>query len=197
MGKTEQWKVIPGFDLYEVSNAGRVRSKDRILNNGICTFLRKGRILKPQDNGTKHLRVELKQDGRRKREYVHRLVAEAFIPNPGQKPCVNHIDNDPTNNDVENLEWCTHQENTDWMNLQGRAKRTPEWIKNLHKTQEQNYTAVVGENILTGEKVYFSKLNDVKKAGFQPSCVCYCCSGKRGVTQHKGYRWKYEKCIAN
>ncbi len=197
MGSTEVWKVVPGFDLYEVSNTGRVRSKDRITQNGSGSFVKKGRILKPQDNGTKHLKVELKQDGRRKKEYVHRLVAEAFIPNPDNKPCVNHIDNDPTNNDVNNLEWCTHQENMNWMYSQNRAKRTPEWIQNLHKAQEQTYTAVVGENIQTGEKIYFSKLNDVKKAGFQPSCVCNCCKGNRGIKQHKGYRWKYENSIAN
>jgi hypothetical protein len=80
-----------------------------------------------------------------------------------------------------------------WMKTQGRSKRRPEWLENLHKAQEETYVAVVGENIQTGEKIYFSKLNDVKKAGFQPSCVCYCCKGKRGITQHKGYRWKYEK----
>ncbi len=180
MGKTEQWKVIEGFDLYEISTTGKIRNA-------------KGRILKPVDNGKGYLKFTLKQNGRNQREYVHRLVAVAFIPNPENKPFVNHIDNDPSNNCVDNLEWCTHQENMDWMNRQGRAKRTPEWLENLHKAQEETYVAIVGENILTGEKIYFSKLNDVKKAGFQPSCVCYCCKGKRGITQHKGYRWRYEK----
>lgn len=192
MGKTEQWKVIEGFDLYEISNTGKVRSKDRYIKCAKGIRLHKGRIMKPIDNGTGHLKVELKQDGRKKKAYVHRLVAVAFISNPENKPFVNHIDNDPTNNDVENLEWCTPQENTDWMNCQGRAKRTQKWIENLHKAQEQTYVAVVGENIQTGEKIYFSKLNDVRKAGFQPSCVCNCCQGKRGIKQHKGYRWRYE-----
>lgn len=195
MGKTEQWKVIDGFDLYEVSNTGKVRSNDRYITNGIGTFLKKGRILKPIDNGTGHLKVELKQDGRTRREYVHRLVAFAFIPNPDGKPFVNHIDNNPANNNVENLEWCTHQENMDWMNLQDRARRTDEWLTNLHQSQEGKYVSVVGENIKTGEKIHFAKLNDVKKAGFEPSCVSTCCSGKR--KQHKGYRWKYEKHHSN
>lgn len=180
MEKTEQWKVIEGFDLYEISNTGKIRNQ-------------KGKILKPVDNGKGYLKFTLKHDGRNKREYVHRLVAAAFISNPENKPCVNHIDNDPSNNCVENLEWCTHQENMNWMNKQNRAKRTPEWIENLHKAQEETYVAVIGENIKSGEKIYFSKLNDVKKEGFQPSCVCDCCKGKRGRTQHKGYRWKYEK----
>ena len=179
MGKTEQWKVIEDFDLYEISNTGKIRNQ-------------KGKILKPTDNGKGYLKFTLKQDGRIKKKYIHRLVAAAFIPNPENKPFVNHIDNNPANNHVENLEWCTHQENMNWMNKQNRAKRTPEWLENLHKAQEETYVGVIGENIKTGEKIYFSKLNDVKKAGFQPSCVCYCCKGNRGITQHKGYRWKYE-----
>jgi hypothetical protein len=195
MGKTEQWKMIEGFDLYEVSNTGKIRTKDRVVNNGVGTFVRKGKALKPADNGKGYLKLVLKQDGRSKKAYVHRLVADAFIPNPENKPCVNHIDNDPSNNHVENLEWCTHQENMDWMKTQGRDKRTSEWLDNLRKAQEKTYKAVVGENIQTGEKIYFSKLNDVKKAGFQPSCVCHCCNGNRGVKQHKGYRWSYEEKI--
>lgn len=195
MGKTEQWKVIEGFDLYEVSNTGKVRSKDRTTHNRNGSFIKKGRILKPVDNGTGHLKVELKQDGRKKRAYVHRLVAIAFIPNPEEKLFVNHIDNNPSNNNVENLEWCTHKENMDWMNSQGRARRTKEWLNHLHTSQEKTYMAVVGTNILTGEKIYFSKLNDVKEAGFQPSCVCCCCKGKRGTKQHKGYEWNYESQV--
>ena len=54
MVETEKWKVIPEFDLYEISNKGQVRSKDRIITNGVGTFVKKGRILKPQDNGTGH-----------------------------------------------------------------------------------------------------------------------------------------------
>lgn len=193
MGETIQWKTVEGFELYEISNTGQIRSKDRVITNGFGTFTKKGRNLKPIDNGKGYLKINLIQNGKSKREYIHRLVAFAFIPNPENKPLINHIDNNPMNNNAINLEWCTHQENTDWMNKQGRARRTNEWLENLHKAQKETYVAVVGENIKTGEKIYFSKLNDVKKAGFQPSCVCYCCKGKRGMAQHKGYRWKYEK----
>lgn len=178
MGTTEEWKVIDGFEEYMVSSTGKVAHK--------------GRILKGSSNGSGYIKVGLVHGSKRKKEYIHRLVAFAFIPNPANKPFINHIDNDPTNNDVENLEWCTHQENMDWMILQGRAKRTPEWIQHLHEAQSKDYVAVVGENIQTGEKLYFSKLNDVREAGFQPSCVCNCCKGNRGIKQHKGYRWRYE-----
>jgi hypothetical protein len=179
MGKTDQWKVIPGFESYEISNTGQIRNRDKLL--------------KPVNNGKGYLKIVLHQDGKEKRFYIHRLVAEAFIQNPEHKPCVNHIDCNPSNNCIENLEWCTHQENVDWMARQGRNKRTEQWLKNLHKAQEEAYVAVVGQNIKTGEEIRFSKLNDVRTLGFQPSCVCNCCQGKR--KQHKGYRWTYEKVV--
>lgn len=189
MDVKEEWKVIPGFSLYEVSNMGNVRSKDRTIVSGNSHYIKRGRILKGHDNGVGYLRVQLKQDGKVGRHYIHRLVAKAFVPNPDSKPCVNHIDNNPTNNKSENLEWCTMQENTDWMAKQGRNKRTDEWIANLHETQSLSYRPVTGENIVTGDVLYFEKLNGVKEKGFDPSCVCWCCKGIRNT--HKGYIWKY------
>lgn len=193
MGKNEEWKVIQGFELYEVSNTGKVRVKDRMTKNGSGMYLKKGKELKPVNNGNGYLRIHLKQDGKTKKEYVHRLVANAFIPNPESKPFINHLDNNPLNNKVDNLEWCTPKENVEWMAKQKRNARTKQWLEHLHETQKKTYTAVVGENIATGETIFFPKLNDVRKAGFQPSCVCVCCKGKNGVTQHRGYKWKYEK----
>lgn len=78
MVETEKWKVIPEFDLYEISNKGQVRSKDRIITNGVGTFVKKGRILKPQDNGTGHMR-------RAKRtlkwiEHLHKSQAKTYVP---------------------------------------------------------------------------------------------------------------------
>lgn len=190
---TEEWKTIPGWDLYEISNMGRLKGKDRIIKNHNGSYLRKARMLKPVRDGHGYYAHELKQNGKHKSMKIHRAVAMAFIPNPENKPCVNHIDNDPGNNRVDNLEWCTMQENTDWMIKQGRAKRTQQWLDKLHKSQEPTYKAVIGTNLITGEKIFFDRVNAVREAGFQSSCVCVCCKGKNGVTQHKGYRWEYEK----
>lgn len=90
-----EWRDVPGLEeQYEVSNDGLVRYKPRIL--------------KPWQIPSGHLVISL---GTKKRTYVHRLVAEAFIANPQRKPLVNHKNSNPTDNSVENLEWATASEN--------------------------------------------------------------------------------------
>lgn len=185
----ELWKRIDGFSLYEVSNLGRVRSKDRISKNGNGYYLKNGKILKSIPNNKGYLRVELKENGRCERFFVHRLVALAFIENPYNKPLINHKDNNPKNNKADNLEWCTQKENMEWAQKQGRTIRTKKWLNNLHKAQETTYKPVVGINIISGEKIYFKNLNSVKEKGFQSSNVCKCCKGLQ--KEHKGYIFNY------
>lgn len=92
----EEWRMIPDYEgLYMVSNKGRVKN---------C---RTGRILKPGKQTDGYLMVVLCKNGKCTPQRVHRLVAMAFIPNPNNLPCVNHKDEDKTNNCVDNLEWCT------------------------------------------------------------------------------------------
>ncbi|QIW89796.1 HNH endonuclease [Bacillus phage Izhevsk] len=107
----EVWIGITGFkSLYEVSNLGRVRSLDRIGSNG---RLYKGQIKKLNDNGKGYFQVNLKVNGKQTNKYVHRLVAEAFIPNTENKPEVNHKDGNKGNNNIDNLEWSTRIENVE------------------------------------------------------------------------------------
>lgn len=187
----EEWRTVPNWDLYEISNYGRLRSKDRTVRDNKGQYLKKGRLLKPAKDKYGYYSFCLKQDGKSKIMKIHRIVAFAFIPNPDKKPCINHIDNNPSNNRVDNLEWCTMKENTAWMIKQGRFKRTKQWLDRLHKSQEPTYKAVKGTNIETGEIIIFNSLNSVREKGFQPPCVCMCCNHKRGIKQHKGYRWEY------
>ena len=110
---SEEWKSIKGYEgLYMVSNLGRVKS--------LCGFngheyVKRKKILNPykQKAGKNYYRsvVKLSKDGSRKDFKVHRLVADAFIPNPELKSNINHIDGNPLNNRVDNLEWCTQKEN--------------------------------------------------------------------------------------
>ena len=105
------WKDIVGYEgLYQVSDDGRVRSKDRITT-GKRNRIVKGKILSAGTNTCGYLIVVLCKDGKTKTQKVHRLVAKAFIPNTDCKPYINHLDGNPKNNIVSNLEWCTQHEN--------------------------------------------------------------------------------------
>ena len=110
----EEWKDVAGYEgFYEVSSFGRVKSKERteMCMGGIRH--RSERILKQNSTrkDNKHCLVVLCRDGTTKPFLVHRLVAAAFIPNPENKPYIDHIDTDPTNNHVWNLRWVTQKEN--------------------------------------------------------------------------------------
>ena len=111
----EVWKDIKGYEgLYQVSNKGRVKSLDRYANNNGTLQFRPERILKQniQKVGrSRRCTVTLSKESKIKRIRVHRLVAEAFIPNPENKPQIDHIDTNMENNNVENLRWVTPKEN--------------------------------------------------------------------------------------
>ena len=126
----EEWRPVVGYEgLYEVSNIGRVRSLDRyVKGKGKSYFLHKGRVLSPGIKTEGYLIVRLQ----RRMFYVHRLVTEAFLPNPDNLPEVNHKDEDKTNNRVENLEWCDHKYNMNYGTRNIRAKETA--IKNGYWT---------------------------------------------------------------
>lgn len=118
------WKPVLGFEgLYEISTLGKVRNK-------------KGEILKQglkRTNCTCYKIVNLWKDGRYYKKYVHRLIAEAFIPNTSNLPMVNHKDEDGTNNSIDNLEWCTREYNVNY----GTAKeRRAKKIRGVKHTEE-------------------------------------------------------------
>ena len=113
----EEWRAVPGYEgLYEVSNKGNVRN------------VRRNTLLRLSKDCYGYIQVSLYKNGRRTGLRVHRLVTEAFLPNPDNLPEVNHKDEDKTNNRVENLEWCDHKYNMNYGTRNIRAKETA--IKN-------------------------------------------------------------------
>ena len=109
----EIWKPVKGYEgLYEVSNKGNVRSLDRYVMHGNRCCLLKGKPKKAYFISTGYLMVDLYKNSQRTHYLIHRLVAEAFIPNPSNLPCIDHINTIRTDNRVENLRWCTRKENS-------------------------------------------------------------------------------------
>ena len=171
----EIWKDIEGYEgAYEVSNLGRVHSIPHRTFRGISGV---DHILPQYDNGHGYMAVELWKGDKSKRCYVHRLVASAFIPNPNNYPQVNHKDEDKSNNNVSNLEWCTCSYNNTYNNLKERARQT--YIKNGNSTLIDLYTKD-GKFIKTYESA-----NEVGKDGFVRRAVYNVCYHRNRT--HKGY----------
>lgn len=182
----EIWKDIKGYEgLYQVSNMGNVRSCNW-RNQGVTQNL----YLKVHNKGYKH--IELVKNGKRKSHLVHRLVAEAFLPNPNNYPVVNHIDEVKTNNNVENLEWCTLSQNmrayydnhcgTNRLS-RNQGKRRKVWNNDTWK--RVNQLDDKGELIRT----WGCSLEVARTNNWPQWSISQCCRGKR----HKayGYRWEY------
>lgn len=149
----EQWKDIP-LDYwgshYQASNLGNIRSKDRIAPLKNSTKFIKGRVLKPETTNGGYMRVILCRDRKEKKFAVHRLVAITWIGEP-DKPQVNHINEDKTDNRPENLEWSTPSENGTHSYKNGLSKRPPnakvdferaEQIRMLYKNEGLSQQAI-------------------------------------------------------
>lgn len=169
----EEWRPIVGFEgLYEVSNTGQVRSLDRCLVNslGRSVFI-KGKLLKIYDNTFGYKFVSLVMDKHSSPTYVHRLVAQAFIPNPQGLPQVNHKDENKSNNRVENLEWCTAKYN---MNYGSRMEKTREtklktgtYSGLSNKEYQREYYKKNRDLILSRKKEEREKYNEEKEKYYQ------------------------------
>ena len=146
----EIWKPIEGYEgQYEISSYGRVKSLKRPYENNGGIQWTKERILSPGKDKDGYLQVNLHCNGKQHQRKIHRLVAQAFLPNPDNLPMVNHKDEDKTNNNVDNLEWCDHRYNMNYGSCIDRAietrlkngfiKRTYPQLRNLLKENIKLY----------------------------------------------------------
>jgi hypothetical protein len=181
----EEWKTIKGFDNYEVSNFGNVRSKDRIAKRNDYDAKLSGQMLKP--NVIKgYLRVTLYNGTRNKHKqfFIHRLVADAFISNPNDLPFINHKDENKMNNHVDNLEWCTAKYNSNYGTAIERRVRHQNW-RDIAKKQS---VAVVQKDLNGNVIKYYESMSDAEKYGFNIPGVSKCCNGY--LKTYKGYVWE-------
>ena len=162
----EIFKDIVGYEgLYQVSNLGSVKS----LN-----YNRTGRegLLSPGVNTRGYLIVNLCKNGEQKPFKVHRLVAQAFIPNPLNYPQINHKDENKTNNSVDNLEWCDCQYNIDY-----------------------SISKPVAQYDLNGNliNVWKSIREAARQLGFDnsSSSIAKCCNGSKRYSTVHNYKWRY------
>lgn len=179
----EVWKDIPGYEgLYQVSDLGRVRSLERWRYNPKCKDGKQyvpEKILKAAER-TGYLVVAINKNGKRKSYSVHRLVAQAFIPNPENKRTVNHKDGNKKNNRVSNLEWNTDSENVNHAIITGLLK-----FENNRKGSKEVEQYDKNMNLIAT----YPSMREAERAGFKEPKICLCCNGKRKF--HGGYIWKY------
>lgn len=222
LNEIEIWKDVVGWEgFYLVSNFGRIRSLDRIVKGGSNQNGRliKGRIRKTIiSKGYVSVNLLDKNNGKSTRNSVHVFVAKAFIPNPENKPCVNHIDGNKQNNNVYNLEWCTYTENarhaintglkkphklTDAQkqNIKQKAKlytHLKEWqINNKNKMKEMALNASLSQckkvNQLDMDGKFIKQWNslaDAARAINSKAVYVWRCA-KGNQKSAKGFRWEY------
>lgn len=140
----EVWKQIEGYEnFYEVSNKGRVRSVDRIGIHAVHKkeFVKKGIILKPEEKSKLYPRVFLSKNNKVRTEYVHRLVAQAFLKRDKERNHINHKNGIKNDNRIENLEWCTQLENNEHGFKTGLLKHGQE--SNLSRLSKSDVLEIV------------------------------------------------------
>lgn len=190
----EIWKDIKNFEgLYQVSHLGNVRSLDAIINckgaKNIDTHIRKGRILKQSIGTTGYYSVNLSRNGKTKYVRVHKLVAEAFIPNPNNYYCINHKDGNKLNNYFCNLEWCDFSHNLKEAYRIGLRQ-------NKYKGKygrEAQFSKPLLQFSLDGDFIKeWENAEQVKRElGYCAENIRSVCRGKRN--QANGFKWKYKE----
>ena len=173
----EIWKDIKGYEgLYQVSNLGNIKTLQKEIKCKKNSYLSKEKICKPSLDSSGYRQIVLTKNKIRKSFKVHRLVAQAFIPNPNNLPQINHKDENKQNNYIENLEWCTNLYNSRY------GTRPIRCSKHLEKKVKQ----------IKNNKV-IKKYNSLKEAEQNTNIkyqeISACC--RKIIKTAGGYKWKY------
>ena len=180
----EEWRPVEGFEnLYKVSNNGQVKNSD-------------GKVLSQTVRGRGYLGVNLHKDGKQFQKYTHRLVADAFLENPNNYPCINHKDENKVNNNIENLEWCDYKHNNSYgtrmsriaESLRGKnhSLETRKKMQNAHAGKHYGGKKVVcEENGIIFDSAQIASLS----LGLNRCAVAEVCRGKSKTAG--GYHWRY------
>lgn len=170
MNNSEEWREVYGYDhLYEISNIGRLRTK----HAGKRGYVNEYRYINPVDNGNGYLRVNLMCNGVQRTVYIHKLVALYFIDNPHGYTEVNHKDENKANNNVDNLEWCTHKYNANYGTRIERGIRSRDKRIKCIETNE----------------IYPSLKEASQAMNLTRSAISNCIKGRSKTAA--GYTWEY------
>lgn len=181
----EIWKDIEGFEgYYQVSNLGNVKSLNRILKDNGGFFIKAGNYKRFEEQ-TGYKRVALSKNDQNKKFMVHRLVAQAFIPNPENKPFIDHIDGNRANNKVDNLRWSTSKEN---INNPITVLRRSESLKGHNDIRKQCAKKCRIKCIETNV-IYESMKECERITGIRQCHISEVCKGHRKTAG--GFKWSY------
>ena len=191
---TEIWRtpIHKGeiYDKYQVSNLGRMINLNYRRTG-------KAKLMEPYEKGRKYLQVYLSKNGKKDWIYVHQLVAETFLSNPENKPCINHkIEGDEgkkinmvffnedgtVDEEKSTIEWATYEENNNYGTRNDRI---------FEKTTNGKLSKPVLQLSLDGELIReWPSAKEAERNGFNQCNICQCCNGKQKT--HKGFRWMYK-----
>ena len=192
----EIWKPIEGYEgLYEISNFGNVKSLARSWNfrdygNGKVQVVKsKEKILKNTISKCGYMQARLSKNNKHGLKAVHRLVAKAFIPNPENKPQVNHIDGNKQNNRVDNLEWCNNSENQ--LHAWKLGLQTPYWKGKFGKDHIQSKKVMQYDKNKNLIKIWDSVNEASKTLNIDDASISRCCLHYKYRHTAGGFIWEY------
>ena len=180
------WKTIADYSDYEINEDGQIRSKERFVEYS-CGWVKKhpSKIIQPHLTSNGYLFVALYKDKVKHQEKVHRLVAETFVENPDNLPCVNHKDENKLNCNYSNLEWCSITYNNSYGN---RTKKVADKLTNRADQSQKIIQMDLEGNFICEFASASEASRSIGGNRTKSSNILRACDGK--LTQAYGYKWK-------